>query len=58
MVFDDVWVYCAFILNWPNKEESEPATFNAFMTATGEALQLIKGSLAAPLSPGLSPATT
>jgi beta-lactamase class A len=58
MVFDDVWVYFAFILNWPNKEPSDPTTFNAFITATGEALQLIKDSLAAPLSPGLSAATT
>jgi beta-lactamase class A len=58
MFFDDVWVYFAFILNWPGEEPSDPATFHAFINASGEALQLIKDSLAAPLSRRTSSATT
>jgi beta-lactamase class A len=42
MFFDDVWVYFAFIINWPAPEQSDPATQAGWAKAGASALQLIK----------------
>jgi beta-lactamase class A len=46
MVFDDVWVYFCFTINWDAAAESDPATIGAWAVASSQALQLVKDSLA------------
>ena len=52
MLFEEVWVYFGFIINWPAPEQSDPATQAAWAKACAEALQLVKDSLGAPGSGG------
>ncbi|MGI9051076.1 MAG: serine hydrolase [Ilumatobacteraceae bacterium] len=54
MTFDEVWVYFAFLINWPAAAQDDPATQAAWAIASANALQLVKDSLAAPTSGGFA----
>jgi beta-lactamase class A len=47
MFFNNRWVYFAMTINWDAKEETDPKTVEAFVTATRKALTLVVNTLAA-----------
>jgi beta-lactamase class A len=46
MVFEDRWVYFAFIINWQAAAVTDPQTVAAFVKAAGQAMTIVKDALA------------
>jgi beta-lactamase class A len=46
MVFEDRWVYFAFIINWQAAAVTDPQTVAVFVKAAGQAMTIVKDALA------------
>jgi beta-lactamase class A len=45
MVFEDRWVYFAFIINWQAAAVTDPQTVAAFVKTAGQAMTIVKDAL-------------